>query len=236
MSSETPTRRLFAQFALVAKAIAHERRIEILEYLAQGECSVEALAAKLDLPVANVSHHLQQMRRGGLVAWRRDGKFIHYRLGDEAVAHFISALRTIAERQLAEVERVTRTYFRERDAMEPISRRELMRRIKEGGVTVLDVRPRDEYAKDHLPGAVNVPLGELKRGMRTLDRGREVIAYCRGPYCILAFEAVAALRARGFKVRRLEDGFPEWKMAGLPTAAAQRAASGKKERTAARLA
>lgn len=216
VSSQSPKRQLFAQFATAAKAIAHEHRLELLEQLAQGERSVELLANRTGLSVANASHHLQQLRRGGLVVARRDGKFVLYRLSDDAVLDLVAALRRIGERQMAEVERIVGSYFRDRDSLEALSHEELMHRINDGVVTVLDVRPEDEYALGHLPGAVSMPLEALGRQLKTLDPKREVVAYCRGAYCVLAFEAVALLRAKGFKVRRLEDGFPEWKAAGLP--------------------
>lgn len=216
MSSQSPKRAIFGQLAIVAKSIAHVHRLELSEQLAQGERSVEVLASRTGLSVANASQHLQQMRRGGLVEARRDGKFVLYRLSDNSVLDLVAALRTIAEQHVAEVDRILRSYFRDRDSLEAVSRKELVRRLKDGLVTVLDVRPEDEYALGHLPGAVNIPLQKLKRQLKNLDPGREIIAYCRGAYCVLSFEAVAALRARGFKVRRLEDGFPEWRAAGLP--------------------
>lgn len=216
VSSESPKHAIFTQLAVVAKSIANANRLELLEQLAQGGRSVEALAERTRLSVANTSHHLQQMRRGGLVAARRDGKFVHYRLSDNRVLELIAALRAIAEQQLAEVDRIVRSYFHARDSLEAVSHKDLMRRIKDGNVTVLDVRPRDEYELGHLPGAVNIPLDQLKRRLSRLDRSREIIAYCRGAYCVLSFEAVAALRAQGFEVRRLADGFPEWKAGGLP--------------------
>lgn len=216
VSSESPKHAIFTQLAVVAKSIANANRLELLEQLAQGERSVEALAKRTRLSVANTSHHLQQMRRGGLVAARRDGKFVHYRLSDNRVLELIAALRAIAEQQLAEVDRIVRSYFHARDSLEAVSRKDLMRRIKDGNVTVLDVRPRDEYELGHLPGAVNIPLDQLKKRLRRLDLSREIVAYCGGAYCVLSFEAVAALRAQGFEVRRLADGFPEWKAGGLP--------------------
>lgn len=216
VSSESPKHAIFTQLAVVAKSIANANRLELLEQLAQGERSVEALAKRTRLSVANTSHHLQQMRRGGLVAARRDGKFVRYRLSDNRVLELIAALRAIAEQQLAEVDRIVRSYFHARDSLEAVSRKDLMRRIKDGNVTVLDVRPRDEYELGHLPGAVNIPLDQLKKRLRRLDLSREIVAYCRGAYCVLSFEAVAALRAQGFEVRRLADGFPEWKAGGLP--------------------
>jgi ArsR family transcriptional regulator len=219
MSSESPKHVLFGQFAAVAKAAAHRHRLELLEQLAQGERSVEVLADRLKLSVANASQHLQHMRRGGLVAARRDGKFVFYRLSDDAVLDLVAALRRVAEAQSAEVERVVRSYFANRDALEPVTRAELMGRLRDGVVTVLDVRPQDEFALGHLPGAINVQLAELEKRLSALDPGQEIVAYCRGPYCVLSYEAVAQLRARGFKVRRLEDGYPEWRAAGLPVEA-----------------
>jgi len=218
VSSEGPKQVLYGHFAEVAKALGHGHRLEILELLAQGERSVEALAERAGLSIANASQHLRLMRQAGLLASRRDGKRILYRLSDPAVLDLAAALRRVGERNLAEVREVVGGYFHERDALDPVSRKELARRLKDGLATVLDVRPEDEFAAGHLPHAVNIPLRELKRRLRDLPRNREIVAYCRGPYCILAFEAVALLRKRGFKVRRLEDGFPEWKAAGLPVA------------------
>ena len=216
MSSGSPKRAIFDQLAIVAKSIAHAHRLELLEQLGQGERNVEVLASRTGMSVANASQHLQQMRRGGLVTARRDGKFMLYQLSDNSVLDLVAALQTIAERQLAEVDRIVRSYFRDRDSLEAVSRKDLMRRLKDRLVTVLDVRPEDEYALGHLPGAINIPLKTLARQLKKLDRSREIVAYCRGAYCVLSFEAVAALRARGFKVRRLQDGYPEWKAAGLP--------------------
>lgn len=215
MSSDNPKRALFAGFAAVAKALGHGHRLEILELLAQGERSVEAVADRVGLPVANVSQHLRLMHRTGLLASRRDGKRVVYRLSDPSVLDLTAALRHVGERQSAEVRDVIGGYFHQRDALEPISRKELVQRFRDGLVTVLDVRPEDEYAVGHLPKAINIPLRELARRLRELPKNREVVAYCRGPYCVLAFEAVALLRGRGFKVRRLQDGYPEWKAAGL---------------------
>ena len=219
MSSASPKHILFGQFAAVAKAAAHPHRLELLEQLAQGERSVEVLADRLRLSVANASQHLQRMRRGGLVTARRVGKFVFYRLSDDSVLDLVASLRRVAELQSAEVERVVRSYFDNRDALEPVTRAELIDRLRDKVVTVLDVRPQDEFALGHLPGAINVPLAELERRLSALDPGQEIVAYCRGPYCVLSFEAVARLRTRGFKVRRLEDGYPEWRAAGLPVEA-----------------
>ncbi len=219
MSSGNPKRDLYVQFAAVAKAIGHEHRLELLELVAQGERSVEALAERSGLSIANASQHLQHLRRAGLVAARRQAKFVLYRLADDAVLTMLAAMHKVAERNVVEVERILHSYFHARDDLEPVSRAELTKRMKQGLVTVLDVRPEDEFALGHLPGARNVPVGQLKRQLSKLDRKTEIVAYCRGPYCVLSFEAVAELRAKGFKARRLEDGFPEWKAAGLPVKA-----------------
>lgn len=216
MSSERPKQILYEQFAEVAKGLGHGHRLEILELLAQGELSVEALAARAGLSVANASQHLRLMRRAGLLASRRDGKHIRYGVSDPAVLDLAAALRRVGERNLAGVRDIVRGYFDERDAFEPVSRQELARRLKDGVVTVLDVRPPDEFAAGHLPHAINIPLRDLARRLRGLPKKREIVAYCRGPYCVLAFEAVALLRQRGFRVHRLEDGYPEWRAGGFP--------------------
>lgn len=217
-SSESPKRQLFRQFAAIAKAVAHEHRLELLEALAQGERSVDALAGSIGLSLANASQHLQQMRRAGLIEARRDGKFVYYRLSDAAVLDLVASLTRIGERHVAEVDRLVRNYFLSRDALEPITRGELLKRMKKHDVQVLDVRPEAEFTLGHVVGAVNIPLEKLKRRLAALDAGKEIIAYCRGPYCVLSFEAVAMLRAKGFDARRLEDGLPEWQAAGLPVA------------------
>lgn len=214
----SPKRALYGAFAEVAKALGHAHRLELLEHAGQGERSVEALAECAGLSVANASQHLLQLRRAGLLVSRRERKNVLYRLADDAVLDLLSALRLIAERNLAEAREVIAGYFHDRDALEPVSRKEIARRLKERSVTILDVRPPDEFAMGHIAGAINVPLRDLARRIESLPRDSEVIAYCRGPYCVLAFEAVALLRRRGIKVRRLEDGYPEWKAAGLPVA------------------
>lgn len=219
MSSASPKQALYAQFAAIAKAMAHEHRLTLLELVAQGERSVESLAEHSGLTVANASQHLQHLRRAGLMTARRDGKFVLYRMADEAILTMLAAMHKVAERNVGEVERILNSYFRARDELEPVSRAELLRRAKRGLVTVLDVRPEDEFALGHLPGAVNIPLKVLVHRLRQLDRNTEIVAYCRGTYCVLSFEAVARLRKLGFKARRLEEGFPEWKAAGLPVEA-----------------
>lgn len=216
MSSASPKSMLFAEFAAIAKALAHPHRLALLEQLAQGQRSVEVLAERVGVSTATASQHLQHMRRTGLALARRDGKFIFYSLADDAVLDVLAGIRSIAERHSAEVDRVVRRYFQARDALEPVSRAELLERLRAGLVTVPDVRPKDEYALGHLPGAINVQLRELEKRLTDFDPAREIVAYCRGPYCVLSYEAVVALRARGFSARRLEDGYPEWRAAGLP--------------------
>jgi rhodanese-related sulfurtransferase/DNA-binding transcriptional ArsR family regulator len=214
--SSNPKRAMYAEFAVVAKAIGHEHRLELLELVAQGERSVERLVECTGLSVANVSQHLQHLRRAGLVTTRRQAKFVLYSLADPAVLDLLASLHGVAERNVSEVDRILRSYFHERDGMEAISRAELLRRMKDKTVQVLDVRPEDEFALGHVPGARNVPLNQLKHYLSKLHRRIEIVAYCRGRYCVMSFEAVAQLRKSGFKARRLEDGLPEWKAAGLP--------------------
>lgn len=216
----SPKRILYGHFAEVAKALGSAPRLELLELLAQGERTVEGLTGATGLPVANVSQHLQHLRRAGLASNRREGKYVHYRLADDAVVTLVGALRTIAERNHAEAAGVIDRYFRQRDSLEPVSREELLRRTRNGSVVVFDVRPAAEFAAGHIPGAVNVPLQDLKRRLADMPRHQEIVAYCRGPYCVMAFEAVALMRERGFKARRLTEGYPEWKLAGLPVTAA----------------
>jgi ArsR family transcriptional regulator len=212
-----------AALAEVAKALGHEHRIELIEQLAQGPRSVDALAQRVGLSVANTSQHLQQLRRVGLVTTQRDGKRVIYRLADEAEADIVGllgSLRFVAEHAVTAMEHVIGVYFRARDQLEPVATSELVTRLREGSVVLLDVRPEDEYGLGHLPGALNIPLRQLEQRLDELPRNHDIVAYCRGPYCVLSFEAVAALRAHGFTVRRFEDGFPEWKAAGLPVEAA----------------
>jgi len=221
VSSTGPKQAIYQCLSEVAQALGHPHRLELLEHLAQGMRSVEELSSRAHLTFANTSRHLQILRRARLVETERRGKHILYRLaGDAEVVALIKALGRVGERNMAEIDRVMADYFRARDALEPVSRDDLVSRLHEGSVTVLDVRPEDEFAVGHLPGALNIPLAELERRLSELPADREVIAYCRGPYCVLSFEAVAALRARGYLARRLEDGYPEWKAAGLPVEAA----------------
>ena len=216
MSSGNFKHELFSQFARVGKALSNANRLELLEYLAQGERSVDALAKVAGLTVANTSQHLQQLRQAGLVATRKEGLKVFYTLSGNDIIEMLNALRGVAERHLAEVERLVNTYLTVKDSLEPIPAKELLERARQGLVTVLDVRPPEEYAAGHVPGAVNIPLAELEQHLDEVDPSHEVVAYCRGPHCVLAFDAVAKLRDKGIKARRLEDGFPEWKSSGLP--------------------
>jgi rhodanese-related sulfurtransferase/DNA-binding HxlR family transcriptional regulator len=223
MSSQKASATVRAALADVAKALGHAHRVELIEQLAQGPRSVEALAERIGLNVANASQHLQHLRRTGLVSTQRDGKRVVYRLADEAETNIVSllgALRHVAEHTVAAMERIVTAYFRARDQLEPVAAAELLTRLRDGNAVLLDVRPEDEYGLGHLPGALNIPLRQLEQRLSELSHEHEIIAYCRGPYCVLSFEAVAALRAHGFSVRRFEAGFPEWKAAGLPIEAA----------------
>jgi rhodanese-related sulfurtransferase/DNA-binding HxlR family transcriptional regulator len=217
MSEVGPKQQVFAGLAQIAHTLAHTHRLELLEHLGQGERSVQELAARTGLTMANTSRHLQLLRRAALVEGRRESKRVFYRLaGEDAVIGLLSALSRVGERNSAEIARVRASYFRARDEFEPVSRKELLDRLRCGAATVLDVRPEDEFNSGHLPGALNIPLSQLERRLAELPADREIVAYCRGPWCVLSFEAVALLRERGYQVRRLEDGFPEWKTAGLP--------------------
>ena len=223
MSSVGPKQHVFASLTQIAHALGHAHRLELLEHLGQGERSVEDLAARASLTIANTSRHLQLLRRAALVEGRRDGKRVYYRLaGDKVVVGLLGALSRVGERNSAEIAWVTGSYFRAHDEFEPISRDELLDRLRSGTATVLDVRPEDEFANGHLPAALNIPLAQLERRLAELPAEQEIVAYCRGPWCVLSFEAVALLRQRGYRTRRLEDGFPEWKTAGLPIEEARR--------------
>jgi rhodanese-related sulfurtransferase/DNA-binding MarR family transcriptional regulator len=216
MSSKTFKADLFEEFARVGKALSSGKRLQLLEYLAQGERSVDTLATMAGLSVANTSQHLQQLRQAGLASARKEGLYVFYRLSSDSVVRLLSALRSVAQEHLAEVEKLVDLYFDSRDSLEPVPAGELLERAREGVVTVVDVRPPEEYAAGHIRGAINVPLSELAKRLHELPRDREIVAYCRGPYCLLAFDAVAQLRKAGRRARRLEDGFPEWRSAGLP--------------------
>ena len=212
----SPKLALLEEYALVARALSAPARLSLLEQLAQGERGVEALAEKTGLTIANCSQHLQQLRRAALVTRRRDGKAVIYRLTDAKTLALMDLLRVVAERNLAQVDRILRGLAGGEDAPEPVSREQLAARLADGSVTVLDVRPADEYAAGHIPGALNTTLAELERIFPTLDPSAEIVAYCRGPYCVYAHQAVAALRNHGFNARRLEGGLPEWREDGRP--------------------
>lgn len=209
-------RQLFEQFARVAKAASSPARLELLDLVAQGEKTVETLAEQAGLGVKNASAHLRTLREAALVATRREGTHVYYRLADPAVHDFVRCLQAIAETQLAEVREIVRQYFAAPDGLEPVTADELVVRMRDGDVTVLDVRPEDEYAAGHIPGAVSMPLAQLRRRLSTLPKDVEVVAYCRGPYCVLAVEAADLLRRRGYRVRRLAEGMPDWASRGLP--------------------
>lgn len=208
---------LFDEFARLGQALGNGRRLEILDVLANGERTVEGLASETGLSVANASQHLQVLRAAGLVHRRRDGTRIYYELSDSVVFELWRNLRRVAAQRQAEVSRLADAYLGARDSLEPLTRAELLRRLKrKEDLVILDVRPAEEYAAGHLPSAVSVPLAELRRRLRDLPREKEIVAYCRGPYCAFAHKAIRVLHQAGFKARRLEDGLPEWKAAGLP--------------------
>lgn len=216
MSTDTVKKDLYQSLAKVAHALANGNRLQLLELMAQGERSVEALADLAGMTMANTSQHLQALRQAGLVTPRKEGQRVYYRLAGDDVVRLYGVLRTVAESRLAEVKQLVADFLGDKDALEPIAADELLKRVKRGLVTVLDVRPPEEFAAGHLPGAVNIPIDKLESGLAKLSKQREVVAYCRGPYCLMSFEAVLKLRKRGWKARRLQHGFPEWKAAGLP--------------------
>src|SRR6056297_518564 len=214
--STSPKTALLEEYALVARALSAPARLSLLEQLAQGERGVEALADKTGLTLANCSQHLQQLRRAALVTSRREGKAVIYRLTDAKTLDLMDLLRIVAERNLAQVDRILRGLAGGEEAPEPVSREDLAARIAEGSVTVLDVRPADEFAAGHIPGALHATPTEIERIVSTLDPAAEIVAYCRGPYCVYAHQAVAALRRHGLNARRLEGGLPEWREDGRP--------------------
>jgi rhodanese-related sulfurtransferase/DNA-binding transcriptional ArsR family regulator len=208
--------RLFEQFARVGKALASPKRLEIVDLLAQGERTVEEISRETAMSVASASQHLQVLKAARMVEARREGLYVHYRLADEEVFRTWQAVRALAESRLAELERVLETYLKDRDALEALDATEMMERLSDDSVIVIDVRPEEEYRAGHIPGARSVPVGVLEAALQTLPREREVVAYCRGPYCVFSDEAVAFLRARGYRARRLRQGLPDWRAAGMP--------------------
>ena len=207
---------LFVQFARIGKALSNANRLALVEFIAQGARSVEQLAKISGLSVANASQHLQELRQAGLVTARKEGLRVYYELSGDDVVELLDIVRRVADHRIAEVQKLVGAYLTAKDDLEPIAAKELLGRARKGLVTVLDVRPCEEYQAGHLPGAVNIPLSELESRLSKLPKSKEVVAYCRGPYCVLAFEAVELLRKRGFKARRLEAGLPEWRTKGFP--------------------
>jgi rhodanese-related sulfurtransferase/DNA-binding transcriptional ArsR family regulator len=205
---------LYEQLARLGKATSAPKRLELLDLLCQGPRTVEALAAQASISIANASQHLKILRAARLVEAEKKGLYVEYRLAGDDVCRFFVALRGLAQTRLAEVEQVTRVYFEERGAFEAVEGQELVRRVKAGEVTVLDVRPTEEYRAGHIPGALSIPVGELKTRMKELPKGRAVVAYCRGPYCVMAVEAVDLLKKQGYRAHRMEEGVVDWKARG----------------------
>lgn len=208
--------RLYAQYARIGKALASPHRLELLELLAQGERTVDSLATEMGQSLANISQHLRALRQAALVDSRKDGLFVFYRLSDPTVFALCTAIRTVAEHQLADLERLVREHFSDRSEAEPVAMDELLKRARSKNVVVLDTRPTNEYAAGHIAGAISVPIDDLQRRLRQLPKEKEYVAYCRGPYCVYADRAVEVLRAHGRRARRLREGFPEWRAAGFP--------------------
>jgi rhodanese-related sulfurtransferase len=208
--------RLFGQFARIGKALASPRRLEIVDLLAQGERTVEDIAGETAMSVASASQHLQVLKAARMVEVRREGHFMHYRLADEDVFQTWQAVRGLAESRLSEVDAVVEAYLVDRNALEAVDATELLRRLSDESVMVLDVRPEEEYRAGHIPGALSVPVDALEAALQTLPRDREIVAYCRGPYCVFSDEAVALLRSHGYRARRLRQGLPDWRAAGMP--------------------
>jgi rhodanese-related sulfurtransferase/DNA-binding transcriptional ArsR family regulator len=207
----------YGQLARIGKAMASPHRLELLELLTQSERSVDSLATETGMSVANASQHLQALREAGLVETRKQGLFVHYRLADPSVSELSRSLRLVAERRLADLERLVRDHFGDRSDPEPVRMEKLLSRARSGDVVIIDARPEHEYAAGHIKGALSIPVDDLAKRLRKLPKGKEYVAYCRGPYCVYADRAVALLRASGRRARRLSEGFPEWKAAGLPT-------------------
>jgi rhodanese-related sulfurtransferase/DNA-binding transcriptional ArsR family regulator len=205
---------IYEQLARIGKAVSAPKRIELLEILGQGPRTVEALAKLADLSVANASQHLKALRGARLVEAEKKGLFVEYRLADDSVGRYLLSTQTLADARLAEIRQLTRDFLEARGALEPVNREELVRRVREGEVIVLDVRPSEEYAAGHIPGAVSVPISELKARLKELPKGKEIVAYCRGPYCIMSIDAVELLRKRGYKASRMEQGVLDWRARG----------------------
>lgn len=209
---------IYEQFARIGKAVSSPKRLELLDLLCQGERTVEVLAKESSLTVANASQHLQVLRAARLVETEKEGLFVIYRLSDQTVCEFFLAMRVLAKSRLAEVEQIKRQFLEGKEGMEPVDRTVLIKRVRQGAVTVLDVRPVEEYSAGHIPGAISIPLKELEHHLSELPRDQEIVAYCRGPYCVLAIQAVEILRSKGFNAVRLEDGVQDWRSLRLPVA------------------
>lgn len=207
---------LFEQFARIGRAVSAPLRLAILDVLAQSERTVEEIAREIGTSIANASQHLRQLRAARLVASRRDGQFIHYRVADDKVLRLWQAIREVGEARYTEIEQVVRTYLKERETMQSVDAAELSQLMRSGEVVVLDVRSPAEYAAGHIPTARSIPIGELEGRLRELPKRRQIVAYCRGPYCVMSDDAVSLLRTRGFRVARLDIGLPDWKLLGLP--------------------
>lgn len=216
MSPNNFKQEIFDQFARIGKAVSNGRRLELLELLAQGKHNVETLADMCSMSVANTSQHLQNLRQSGLVTANKIGQHVYYSLSSDRIVDLLAVLRELAEDNLNEVNRLIQQYLQVKDDLEPLPRSDLLQRAEDGLVTIIDVRPSLEYDSGHIPGAINVPLSELDKHLSEFPTDQEIVAYCRGPYCLLAFDAVKTLRDKGFQARRLEDGYPEWKQSGLP--------------------
>jgi rhodanese-related sulfurtransferase/DNA-binding transcriptional ArsR family regulator len=214
----SPKREIYENLARMGTALSSAVRLELLELLAQGERSVDELARLTGATVANASQHLQKLKQAGLIVGRKEAQFVRYRLAGDEVVALLDTLGKAGQAYLADVDRIVRLYFSAKDNLEPVPAAELLERAKKGLVTVLDVRPREEFAAGHVPGAVNIPIHELEKRLAELPKRKEIVAYCRGPYCLMSYDAVHLLRKKGLKARRLQDGLPEWRMAGLPTA------------------
>jgi rhodanese-related sulfurtransferase/DNA-binding transcriptional ArsR family regulator len=216
MSIRTPKHEILEQLALIGTALSSPVRLELVELLAQGEQTVQALASLTGTTVANASQHLQKLKAAGLIVGRKQAQQVFYRIASDDVVALLATLGAVGQKHLAEIERIVRLYFLAKDDLEPVCAEELLERAHRGLATVLDVRPAGEFAAGHVPGAVNIPIDELERRLRELPKGREIVAYCRGPFCLMSFEAVELLRKRGRKARRLRYGMPEWRLAGMP--------------------
>jgi rhodanese-related sulfurtransferase/DNA-binding transcriptional ArsR family regulator len=213
---------LYAQFARIGQAVASPVRVEMLDLLSQGEKTVETIAQETATSVKNASAHLRVLRQARLVDTRREGTWVHYRLADAGVERFLGELQLLSRSRLAEVEQVARQFIDDKDTLDPVTLPVLRRLLRDGDVTLIDVRPRAEYDSGHIPGALSIPVSELKRRLRELPRKREVVAYCRGPYCVFSLEAVTLLRKQGYRARRADDGLPGWRQAGHPVATVAR--------------